>query len=558
MSDLPPLPPGWRLREEPAIDPAAPPVPHGWTLRQPEAAPPADPGMSWGDWGRAAMTTGVRGVGGLIEGLTEPLAPLRTLVSPELARLEKGEQRNAAVPPPGEIARRLGDKVFEATIPEYVPTTPLGRVGMAAAQGAIGGGALGAGGALLRTGAALAPLAAGTALNAGLGAASGTTGQVAAEAFPGSERAGVLGSLIPGGAMAAAGLRARSRMTPEMEAAGVNPTLGQAMGGWANRFEQGLGSIPWLGDFIKTGRAGAVREFNRGAINRALGHVDEQLDPRTPFGRPAIDEAETRVGARYDRITPQLNVTLDPQFGTGLTDIFRRGTMLSADHRQQLANTFRTEVMDRMTGNGMTGQAFRDAESTLGQIAREHRHSSLPADRAFGNLVQDLQGELRGVLRRTNPDNAAELANIHRAYTELARVELAAARMGTGLGGAAEYGEFTPAQLTSAVRQMDPTLRNRSFARGTAPLQEYAESGRRLLGDTLPDSGTPYRSLATLGAGATGAGLLFDPLTVAGVGAAGAGLGAMYSPQGRAAMNYFLRRPGQDALTGLLAAPEQR
>jgi hypothetical protein len=364
--------------------------------------------------------------------------------------------------------------------------------------------------------------------------------------------------MIPGGALATAGLRARSRTTPELEAAGVNPTLGQALGGWANRFEQGLGSIPWLGDFIKTGRAGAVEDFNRGAGNRALGHIGEELNPRTPLGRQAIDEAETRVGTRYDQITPRLNLTLDQQFGTGLTDIFRRATMLSRDHQAQLGTTFRNEVMDRLTGGGMTGRAFRDAESTLGTIAREHRHSQLPADRAFGNLVQDLQGELRNLLRRSNPDNAAELANIHRAYTELARVELAAARMGTGLGGMAEHGVFTPAQLTSAVRQMDPTLRNRGFARGNQPLQSYAESGRTLLGDTLPDSGTPYRSLAALGAGAGGLGLLADPLTAAGVGTAGAGLGLMYSPQGRAALNYFLRRPGQDVATGLLAGPENQ
>jgi hypothetical protein len=505
------------------------------------------------------MTAGVRGVTGLAGALTDPLAPLRTLVSPELARMERQEQQTSAIPSPPQIAERAGNTVFSATgVPEYQPTTPLGRIGMAAAQGAIGGGGLGAGGALLRTGTQLAPLAGGTALNALLGAAGGTTGQAASEAYGGSERAGIIGSLIPGGAIAAAGLKARPRMAPELEAAGVNPTFGQAMGGALNRLEQGVGSIPWLGDFIKTGRARAVEDFNRGAINRALGHIDEQLDRRTPLGREAIAEAETRVGDRYDRITPQLNITFDQQFGTGLTDIFRRATMLSRDHQAQLANTFRTEVLDRTGGGpGLSGQAFRDAESTLGTIARDHRHSPSPADRAFGNIVQDLQNELRGTLRRTNPDHAAELQNIHRAYSDLARVELAAARMGTGLGGLSEHGVFTPSQLTSAVRQMDPTLRNRGFARGTAPLQSYAEAGRNLLGDTLPDSGTPYRSMAALGTAAGLGGAVVDPLTLALGGGAGVGAGLMYSDAGRAAMNYFLRRPGQSAMTGLLAAPDQ-
>ena len=413
--------------------------------------------MSPGDWGRAAMTVGVRGLGNLVEGLSDPFAPIRGLVSPELAKMERQEKTGATIPSPGEAAYRAGTGVFNATgVPEYQPTTPEGRIGMAAAQGALGGGALGAGGALLRTGAQLAPLASGTALNALLGATSGTAGQATLEGT-GDERLATLASLVPGGAIGAAGLKARPRMTPELEA--TNPTLGQALGGRFNRLEQGLASIPFLGDFIKTGRAGAVEDFNRGGINRALGHIGEELNPRTPLGRPAIDEAETKVGTRYDQITPQLNLTFDQQFGTGLTGIFRRATMLSRDHQTQLTNTFRTEVLDRMGGApGLSGQAFRDAESTLGQVARDHRHSPLPADRAFGNIVQDLQGELRSALRRSNPDNAAELGNIHRAYTDLARVELAAARMGTGLGGSSEPGVFTPSQLVSAVRQIEPNL----------------------------------------------------------------------------------------------------
>lgn len=526
--------------------------------RQAQGVPGSSSGMSWGDFGRAAMTAGVRSGTNLIEGLTDPLAPIRGLVSPELAKLERQEAAGAAVPPPGEIAYRAGTKVFDATgVPEYQPTTPQGRIAMAAAQGALGGGALGAGGALLRTGAQLAPLAGGTALNALLGATSGTAGQTTLEGT-GSERLGTLASLVPGGALAAAGLKARSRMTPDMEAAGVNPTLGQALGGTFNRFEQGIASIPWLGDFIKTGRAKAVEQMNTGAINtKILAPIGEKLDPATPSGRSAIAEAADKVGARYDALTPHLSVTPDQQFGTGLTDIFRRGTMLSKEHQAQLANTFRVEVLDRMAGGGgLAGQAFRDAESTLGQIATNFRTSSVASERQYGNLVLDLQTELRDLLKRQNKPYADELGNIHTAYSALTRVEKAATKPNAGIGGALEYGNYTPGALQAATREMDPTLRHRSFARGDALLQEYAENARRLLGDTVPDSGTPYRSLATLGAGALGTGAI-SPAAAVGVLGAGTGLSALYSPAGRAAMAYFLRRPGQTAMTGLLAEPEQ-
>jgi hypothetical protein len=346
-------------------------------------------------------------------------------------------------------------------------------------------------------------------------------------------------------------------MTPELEAAGVNPTFGQAMGGPLNRLEQGLGSIPWLGDFIRTGRAKAIEEFNTGAINtKVLAPIGERLAPATPSGRASIAEAQEKIGNRYDALTPQLNVTLDPQFGTGLTDIFRKSTMLSRDQQQQFGNTFRTEVMDRLNGSNMTGQAFRDAESTLGQVAQNFRSSSVASERQYGSLVLDLQTELRDLLKRSNPDQAAELQNIHTGYSALTRIEKAATKPNAGIGGVLEYGNYTPGALQSATREMDPTLRHRAFARGDALLQSYAENARKLLGDTVPDSGTPYRSLAALGAGAATGHALFNPMTVAGLLGGGLGLGAMYSPQGRAAMNYFLRRPGQSAVTGLLTAPD--
>jgi hypothetical protein len=525
-----------------------------------EAAPVAGEEPSGRSFEDTALIRGLQSFGSF---LADPAAPIRRFVSPSLAAIEDEQNRQAVVPPPAEIIRRAGDAAFPAFgVKEYRAGDFGSGLGQAATTGAVAG----------------APL--GGPVGAILGAAGGAAGYTARQALgepkegepDWTTRAEILASMLPGGIANRMGVRTRTRESPppspgtswsprtfppsETAAAGVNPTFGQAMGGIFNRLEQGLSSVPFLGDFMRTGRAGAVEEFNRGAINRALGHIDEQLDPNTPLGRQAIAEADTRVGARYDQITPQLTMTLDPQFGTGLTDIFRRSTMLSRDLRDQFVNTFRTEVMDRLNGPNITGQAFRDAESTLGQIARQYRHSPLPADRNFGNLVTDLQGELRGNLRRSNPGQAAELGDIHRAYTDLARVELAAARMGTGLGGISEYGVFTPPQLTSAIRQMDPSLRGRAFARGVAPGgQAYAETGQRLLGNTVPDSGTPYRSLAALLAGGGVAGA-FDPVTAAtGVGA-GMGLGALYSPQGRAAINYFLRRPEQAGLAGLLAGQD--
>jgi len=496
-----------------------------------QSAPPAPGPMSWGDWGRAALTAGVRGLGGLADAIPDPLAPLRRLVSPDLERIE---QQGAVHP--GQMA---GNAVFNATgIPEYEPTTPLGRTGMSAAQGAVSGAPFGIGGALL-------------------GALGGGAGQATQEAT-GSERLATLAGLVPGGAAALAARRAVSRTTPELDAAGVNPTFGQAMGGTINRIEQGLGSIPIVGDVIRSGRRGAIEEYNRGYINRTLGNIGEKLKPDTPLGRPAIQEADNLIGKRYDAVTPQItNFTLDQQFGTGLTNIARNLSMYPQPVQTQFGHVVKTEILDRMNQpGGLTGQAFRDAESTLGQFARDNRNSSVANERALGRAAAELQAELRGQLRRSNPQIADELTNIHRAYSEMLPIDIAAAGLGTGQGGqSAQAGVGTPRQLTAGVRANDPTLRKRAFRQGEAVGQDYAEPGIALLGDNVPDSGSPFRALTALGAGGVAGAPFLDPGTLALAGGGALGAGMAYSAPGRAAMNYFLRRPEQAAATGLLGGP---
>jgi hypothetical protein len=129
-----------------------------------------EPQSSIPGWGRFGITAVTRGLGGAADFLTDPLAPLRRIVSPELEAAEQSAKFK-----PGEAA---GNKFFEATgIPEYQPTTPAGRVGLAASEGLVGGGPFGVGGALL----------------SGVG---GVLGQTTKE-LTGSDRLATAASLLP-------------------------------------------------------------------------------------------------------------------------------------------------------------------------------------------------------------------------------------------------------------------------------------------------------------------------------------------------------------------------
>ena len=318
---------------------------------------------------------------------------------------------------------------------------------------------------------------------------------------------------------------------------GVGLTPGQILGGAANRLEQGAQSIPAIGDQILNARFSAVKDFNRAAINQALAPIGETLSKETPLGREAISEMADKITKHYDDLVPQLAVKVDPTFGKEINNLTGLAQFLHPDQRAQFNRTLTQQVLGKFSPNGtMSGEAFKEIESTLGTDARGYLKSMSYDERRLGNAYLELQGQLRDLLMRSNPDRAAELQAANTAYANMLRVQGAAGATGS------KEGVFTPAQLLASVRQLDPSLRKSSFARGNALMQDYAEAGKSVMGSTVPDSGTAYRSLEALGI--LGPTYLASPASAIGLGAAGLGGMGLYSPPGRSAMEMLLaRRP---------------
>jgi hypothetical protein len=125
-------------------------------------------------------------------------------------------------------------------------------------------------------------------------------------------------------------------------------------------------------------------------------------------------------------------------------------------------------------------------------------------------------------------------------------VENAAGKQG------AKEGVFTPAQLESAARALDSSLRKRSFAHGKALMQDLGTAGDTVLAQKLPDSGTASRLMYGLGGAGAGAGYL--AAGIPGVAATGAGLGlgalAYSRPAQNALVSLMTKRPDLLRLTG--------
>ena len=330
----------------------------------------------------------------------------------------------------------------------------------------------------------------------------GRTGQVANALTRGGELTSPINMLTrPAAAMVSPtvdpGVRA-------LMAEGITPTTGQILGGGAKRFEEGLTSIPVIGDFIKSAQNRAVEQLNTAAFNRALRPIGQRL-PANTTGREAVQFVSDSLDDAYNSLLPRMTVQADPVFGAEIGNLRQMVQQGAIDPNAVRAfdRFLDTNVVNKFQGQqAITGQTLKQIQSDLRERINLLNASTDADQRLMGQALQEVQDQFRQLVIRSNPQNAAELRAIDTGYANFKRVQRAA-----GLTSA-EEGIFSPAQLQSAVRAMDRSKDKSQFATGQALMQDLSETGKTVLGNKLPDSGTPYRSLAALIAsgGAAGAG----------------------------------------------------
>ncbi|MBS7811213.1 hypothetical protein [Roseococcus pinisoli] len=420
----------------------------------------------------------------------------------------------------------------------------LGRLGGSLAASLPAGIALPAGGSLLGalgagavTGAAMEGLQPVTDPNANYW--DEKTQQTAA-GFQLGAAGGLAGNLI--GRAIAPNLRPEVR---ELQRAGVSLTPGQMTGGLLQRAEDAITSYPFIGGAVSNARREGVESFNRAAGNRVLEPIGDTLPAGMSAGREMVAHLQQRVTRAYDEAIAQARpFAPDPQFAQDIQAV--GGQFLTPQTRQTFINYLQDRIVSRFQGGPLDGRTYQTIKSDLGQQATRHLASQNPADQELGQAFLATQRALQDLLGRANPQVAPQLRAVDTAFATLQRLNAASSGVG------AVDGVFTPAQLNSAVRSGDRSLRHQSFARGDALLQDLSGAGRSVLPSSIPDSGTAGR-LAAMGVAAGGlAGIINAPLA-AGV----AGTSAVYSAPMRRAMAAFLaaQRPESVSLAARLIRP---
>jgi hypothetical protein len=191
----------------------------------------------------------------------------------------------------------------------------------------------------------------------------------------------------------------------------------------------------------------------------------------------------------------------------------------------QFYKAIQNQIEGKFMGQGvMTAQTFKDAESELGRLASKYAADPSADKQLLGDALQEAQAALRRLLERgAGPDVAADAKAANAGWAEFKRMQRASTMLG------AKDGVFSPENYMNAVKALDRSKDKGAFARGSALGQDFGADALRVMGNTVPDSGTPFRTLMN------------EPVKGAVSAAAGAPLMAAYS------------RPVQNAIQMLLS-----
>lgn len=490
------------------------------------AAPASAPGGATGSWEPAPPSRTDR----LLRGLRDPIdggAQLLTNLLPAKV-VDAGNRLNNWVADKTGLVGRLPDGGVNEQVQQQERDYQAARGKDAGFDGmrVLGNVLSPANLAIASRAPAAVSLAGRVATGAGAGAASAALNPVAGDDYwdeKGQQIAagGAFGGLTP----VATGMLGRlispnASTNPNvaaLRAEDVRPTIGQTLGGMANRVEEKLMSVPIMGDAIRAARESAQQDLNRAAFNRALAPIKDKLPKGTNGGREAVQYTENALGKAYDRLLPKLTVQADDQFAGQVATLraMVNDGAIDPNYVTKFNRLLDNRVLDKFQGQkAMTGQTFKDVESTLSAEIRRYGAAPDPDSRLLSDALKELQAGLRGLQVRSNPSHAKELQDINKGWANFKRVQRAASSVGT------EEGEFSAAQLQNAVKAMDRSKDKGRFAEGGALMQDLSDAGKSVLGSKVPNSGTADRMW--LGAGGLGLGY-FDPMIPAGL-LLGAGL----------------------------------
>lgn len=327
---------------------------------------------------------------------------------------------------------------------------------------------------------------------------------------------------------------------------GVPQTVGQMLGGVAQRTEDRLAGLPFIGDRITAMRREGVEGFNRAAFQEALAPIGATTGD--VLREAGIETAQDAVSEAYRNALGPARLNIDDAFLTdfaGADQAIRRLPRVGgevADSVEQVLDPSFLGPEDSLSGDNMQA-ILRYLQQVRGG------YSDDPLFHRIGQGVGQVEDALTSMVDRQAPEVMPAFTAANEAFRneEVLRDAVARARNG---GPSKDPGLFMPSQLMDAA-----TLNAGRFgnAKGTTrqPLFGLARAGQQTLPSQVPDSGTVGRAVLSTPALALGYGGYTNAEEGEGIegGMSGAATGALITALLAAP---YASRTSRDAITRAL------
>lgn len=318
---------------------------------------------------------------------------------------------------------------------------------------------------------------------------------------------------------------------------GITPTIGQRASMSPNpltRFFKGRGEEWWtrhplLGANIIAARERAVQEHAWAQLNDARTPVGlPKIEPGKMTWHDAIKDTEAKLKLQYNNLLGRTNglpnawspgqgfpvsfsseltgVLNDAKVGHPGTDYrplrtvqYKRLEAITRDIHAHFRDVRPKSMKPGMTryDQEITGESLKKIQTLLRDEKELANASRDPAYKDMVPYIKRLQDAYQKMIERSNPGAATELKNLDMAYSQL-KIVMDAATHG---GAASKAGFFSPAQTLRSVekrarRRLGQSEGDAMLARGEAQGQPLAEAAQRVLGNRVPNSGTPEALIA--------------------------------------------------------------
>jgi hypothetical protein len=177
---------------------------------------------------------------------------------------------------------------------------------------------------------------------------------------------------------------------------GIQPTVGQSIGGIANNLEQKWTSLPIVGEAISDSRKRAAKEFEQAALERVTG-----------FPARTVADANATASQAFDKVVPYLTPHPEAVIGIqqSVTDAVKN-PRLTSEYRDTLKG-LRDEYVANFSQN--TGEDLKKLDSQIGYDIRKYASGDQNA-RELSRSLQDLQQQFRAGLEAGGSRAAAGAA----------------------------------------------------------------------------------------------------------------------------------------------------